>query len=57
MRRFKLEMAHLKPARAPPLFSSQSVLKWLSARLTWFERAIGLVLLGFAFKLAGAALK
>ena len=27
------------------LFSSQRVLQWLSARLIWFERAIGLVLL------------
>jgi threonine/homoserine/homoserine lactone efflux protein len=39
------------------LFSSQRVLKWLSARLIWFDRAIGVVLLGFAAKLASAALK
>jgi len=39
------------------LFSSQRVLKWLSARLIWFDRAIGVVLLAFAAKLASAALK
>ena len=39
------------------LLSSQRVLKWLSARLIWFDRAIGVVLLAFAAKLASSALK
>lgn len=34
------------------LFSSARVLDWLRGRLLWFERAIGVVLLGLAIKMA-----
>ncbi|MDP5239001.1 LysE family transporter [Uliginosibacterium sp. 31-16] len=39
------------------LFSSRPVLDWLRGRLLWFERIIGLVLLGLAAKVASAALR
>ena len=39
------------------LFSSPRVLAWLRLRLQWFERAIGVVLLGLAAKVASAALR
>ena len=39
------------------LFSSPRVLGALRARLLWFDRAIGVVLLGLAFKVASAALR
>lgn len=39
------------------LFSSRQVLDWLRGRLVWFERIIGVVLLGLAAKVAGSALR
>ena len=39
------------------LFSSPRVLAWLRARLLWFDRAIGVVLLGLAAKVASAVLR
>ena len=39
------------------LFSAPRVLGWLRARLVWFDRAIGVVLLGLAAKVASAALR
>ena len=39
------------------LFSSPRVLAWLRLRLQWFERAIGVVLLGLAAKVASTALR
>ena len=38
------------------LFSSPSVLSWLRSRLRWFDRAIGVVLLGLAAKVGSSAL-
>ena len=37
------------------LFSSPRVLDWLRHRLVWFDRAIGVVLLGLAAKVATSA--
>lgn len=37
------------------LFSSRRVLDWLRGRLVWFDRAIGVVLLGLAAKVASSA--
>ena len=37
------------------LFSSQRVLDWLRGRLQWFERAVGVLLLALAAKVAVAA--
>lgn len=37
------------------LFSSQRVLDWLRGRLIWFDRAVGVVLLGLAAKVASTA--
>ena len=37
------------------LFSSKKVLGWLSSRLKWFDRSIGVVLLGLAAKVATSA--
>lgn len=37
------------------LFSSRRVLEWLRGRLQWFDRAIGVVLLGLAAKVAASA--
>ncbi|MEO8410373.1 MAG: LysE family transporter [Propionivibrio sp.] len=37
------------------LFSSQRVLDWLRGRLLWFDRAVGVVLLALAAKIAAAA--
>ena len=34
------------------LFSSSRVLEWLRRRLVWFDRAVGIVLLGLAVKVA-----
>ena len=39
------------------LFSSRQVLDWLRGRLVWFERIIGVVLLGLAARVAGSALR
>ena len=39
------------------LFSSPRVLAWLRLRLQWFERAISVVLLGLAAKVASTALR
>ncbi|MBS1209090.1 MAG: putative threonine efflux protein [Proteobacteria bacterium] len=39
------------------LFSSRQVLNWLRQRMVWFERFIGVVLLGLAAKVAGSALR
>lgn len=37
------------------LFSSRRVLSWLRSRLIWFDRAVGIVLLGLAAKVAASA--
>jgi len=37
------------------LFSSRRVLDWLRSHLVWFDRAIGVVLLGLAAKVAASA--
>lgn len=37
------------------LFSSRRVLDWLRTRLVWFDRAVGVVLLGLAAKIATSA--
>jgi threonine/homoserine/homoserine lactone efflux protein len=37
------------------LFSSQKVLRWLSGRLKWFDRMVGVVLLGLAAKVAASS--
>jgi threonine efflux protein len=37
------------------MFSSRHVLDWLSSRLVWFERAVGVVLLGLAARVAATA--
>jgi len=37
------------------LFSSRRVLDWLRSRLLWFDRAVGVVLLGLAVKVAASA--
>ena len=34
------------------LFSSRPVLEWLRARMIWFDRAVGIVLIGLATKVA-----
>ena len=39
------------------LFSSQRIIEWLRSRLKWFDRAIGLVLLGLAAKVATSAVR
>ncbi|MBI2307404.1 MAG: LysE family transporter [Rhodocyclales bacterium] len=39
------------------LFSSRRVLDWLRGRLLWFDRAVGVVLLGLAAKVAASASK
>lgn len=38
------------------LFSSKTVLGWLASRLKWFERLIGVALLGLAAKLGSSAI-
>ena len=38
------------------LFSTPAILQWLRTRLRWFDRAIGVVLLGLAAKLGSSAL-
>jgi threonine efflux protein len=37
------------------MFSSRRVLDWLRSRLVWFDRAVGVVLLGLAAKIATSA--
>lgn len=37
------------------LFSSRKVLSWLRGRLKWFDRAVGVALLGLAAKVASSA--
>lgn len=37
------------------MFSSRRVLEWLRGRLKWFDRAVGVVLLGLAAKVATSA--